>query len=217
MNNITFSTKTFPVKEGELCLFIGDKTVSPSELTNHPPEKGIARILENKTNDHYHPKIKWRAAGSDDLRISQLTIDVERLLKNFTPDWLTIAIGSIDASTPDENQKIMPASIFMKHFTKLLSKCREYSKKLPLIIIEPASWINNPAINRNLHDYTTCVNLIASEFEASVVPWHQKTLKTARSSLVDLSVEGLFPSQSGSLELADLWIETVTLLETPIK
>lgn len=214
MENVNYDVLGRVLRPGIRMLVVGDDFVDGarrSDLTTGLGN-GFVRLLDAATRSLFDPAPVWINRGNDGDGIRELNRRLQSDILDERPDWLIVAVGTNDALYAISDRSATRqkhVDLFIRHLTRLLREARRTNGRLQIVLIEPGCCPDELRIDEALRDFATAINLVAMDFDAPVVPFRRMSQSRARSSMIRLTTEEIFPNREGHKALARATLDVI--------
>lgn len=194
-------------------VFIGDSiTESGRFFDEEGLGTGYVRLIRDLcAARHPHLDFEWLNRGVSGDTICHLESRWKRDAIETRPDWLSISIGINDVwNQLDGREPRITAETYEDTYRKLLDRVAG----VKLILMEPSLLGEDPASqgNRMLRPYVDCVQRLAREYGAILVPIHAACLNYLQHRRSPaLTVDGVHLAGPGNALFAAEWLRAVNL------
>ncbi|UOQ48447.1 SGNH/GDSL hydrolase family protein [Gracilibacillus caseinilyticus] len=204
---------------GNRIVFIGD---SITEWGKHDDQEGIGTGYVRIIHDYLkvlHPEKDYEIfnKGIGGNRIIDLEERWQEDVINLKPDTVSISIGINDVWRQLDHPELeqVDEEKFEAIYRHLLKQVQEIGVSTivfmePTIIEEKVDSVGN----QKLKAYAEIVRVLATEFEAVLVPTHQRFIQyLVQSSGYNVTVDGVHMNSAGNLLMAHEWLRAVKISE----
>ncbi|RLQ96310.1 SGNH/GDSL hydrolase family protein [Falsibacillus albus] len=202
-------------KPNDRLLFIGDSITESGRFQDGDGiGNGYVRMIRNYLIAEYGVlELEVLNKGVSANRVTDLAERWKEDVIAMKPDWVSISIGINDVWRQLDSPYIDQVSVekFEAIYRGLLRETQEKTCA-GLILMEPTVIMENihsPG-NKMLKGYTSSIHKLANEYNAILIPTHQKFLKRiSKNEELQLTTDGVHMTKDGNRLMAETWLDTV--------